>query len=512
MIKFEQLTNRHLYFIAACLSLLLSAWIGLRESVINPDAICYVLSAQSITAHNLSYAMHLCGQAQWPFYSWLIYAMASVTHVSYPLAAYGVDALLTMTTVVTFMAIVARLGGNRTVLVFAAFVILLHHDFNSVKQYIIRDHGYWACYLVSLYALLRFCQLPAWRYAILFNSSLALATMFRLEGMVFFLAAPFLILLISHYSFKQRLYYWLKLESLCLVLGMVALLWILSHPQASLLHFGRVPEWQREFSQGLSILYSRFIVAKQHLATYVLPYDSYHEAGKLMAVLLISWYVLSVVTNLTLPYSCLVIYAWLVKRIVWPRSGRLIVGGYLLINVLITFVFLTQHFFLTKRYLLALSLTLMLYVPFALRHLFAARRTHHMRITWYVVLVAIAIASAGGIIDFGYSKAYIHDAGVWVDKHVPKSAKLYANDIQFMYYANHYGDNIFVRADEFTKQAGPISAFTPAHWRQYDYVALRIDQKQAEQITPIIAKMQLQPIQHFSNKRGDRVVIYQVAH
>ena len=57
---------------------------------------------------------------------------------------------------------------------------------------------------------------------------------------------------------------------------------------------------------------------------------------------------------------------------------------------------------------------------------------------------AIDILSAlGGIVDFGYSKAYIHTAGDWLAAHVPAKATLYANDYQLMYYSQHFGKRLF---------------------------------------------------------------------
>ena len=76
----------------------------------------------------------------------------------------------------------------------AAGVILLSHELNSVREYIIRDHGFWTFYLSSLFFLLRFFKKPIKSYALGFSLSLAIATLFRVEGSLFLLFLPFYLL------------------------------------------------------------------------------------------------------------------------------------------------------------------------------------------------------------------------------------------------------------------------------------------------------------------------------
>jgi hypothetical protein len=69
-------SQRIVYWAAGAASLMLSVWLALHLDIINPDAICYVLSAKQAGESGMTAAMHLCGQASWPFYSVLIYAFS----------------------------------------------------------------------------------------------------------------------------------------------------------------------------------------------------------------------------------------------------------------------------------------------------------------------------------------------------------------------------------------------------------------------------------------------------
>ena len=106
----KQILNRfsnqdYLFMIAACMSLLLSVWFSARDNIINPDGICYLMSAQYVEVGGIKGVAKFCPQSQWPLYSILIYGMTQLTHLSYLHAAQVLDALFTMTSVISFLLI-----------------------------------------------------------------------------------------------------------------------------------------------------------------------------------------------------------------------------------------------------------------------------------------------------------------------------------------------------------------------------------------------------------------------
>jgi hypothetical protein len=207
--------NTAIYFIAALLSILLSYDGSLRATVVNPDGICYLQSAATIASAGLHTATQLCGQAQWPFYSILIYSVVSLTKFSYITAAFVVDGICSLISVLTFIYIVQLMGAPRRVLWLAAATILMAHEFNSVREYVIRDHGFWAFYLISVVGLIKFFRHDRWCDALLWLSALSVATLFRVEGIIFIIMLPFTALFVS----KNRLrlfHYFSRFECRCL--------------------------------------------------------------------------------------------------------------------------------------------------------------------------------------------------------------------------------------------------------------------------------------------------------
>lgn len=495
--------ERFLYFFAATASLLLSVWLNYRDTVVNPDAICYLLSAESIATSGIRGAMQLCGQAQWPFYSALIYGMAKISHLSYLTSAYVINGFFSLLSVIVFILIVKELGGCKRTLWFAAGVILLAHQFNAVRDSIIRDHGFWAFYLASFFFLLRYFHSPRYLTALAFNSSLFIAALFRIEGFIFLVMLPFLAWLQSPYPLRQRLQHFLALASFPLLISMMMGMYLIVHPHA-MAKLGRIADLTYQWQHGVTTILTRFSAMKAALGQYVLTIDSVNDAGWVLMIVFLVWYFFSIIANVSWINALLVGYAWRNNLPSLTRPAFLVLSGYIAINLFITFLFLIERVFLSNRYLLALSLILMLWVPFVLNDLLRQWQLRQQRILFILAAIFIGVSSLGGIFNFGYSKAYIHQAGDWLATHVPASANMYVNDYQVMYYSQHFGKRIF-------EQYPPLTTMTDSKWKQYDYLALRLSGKENQQAIPLLKEMQLTPIQVFRNKRNDRVEIYSIS-
>lgn len=508
MSKVAILRNENLIYIVAFItSILLSFWIGHRESVINPDGICYLLSAQQVGTTSLKEVMHFCPQAQWPLYSALIYGFAQISHFTYASAANFLNSIFSLISVLAFIAIAKELGGSRRVLWLAAIVILSYHQFNVLRDNIIRDHGFWGFYLSSIYFLLRYFRDPKWITALAWNMCLLIATLFRIEGAIFLVLVPFLSWCCTNYTIKERAAAFFRLNFLTILICLPIAGWIFTHPQQSIDKLGRVSEIITQIQHGLFMLIERYHMMKQALIKHVLPPDSIPDAGMIMFTVLGVWYLYNVVLTLSWIYAALCLYAWKSRAAIFSASAKWIVWGYLGINILITLAFLAERLFISKRYLVALALVLMLWVPFALNDLIQKYANIRYRIFLIFVVIMIGMTSLGGMVRFGNSKLYIRSAGDWVAANVPKNATLYANDLQLMYYTQHFGADIYKVLPKYLN----INTVAHGQWNQYDFVALRLDDHPRGEAAVLLQEMAgLTPMKVFSNERGNRIAIYKI--
>lgn len=491
-----------LYVIGVALSLAISFLINCRETVINPDAICYLLSAKTVGLAGVSAAMHLCGQANWPFYPILIHGLHLILPFSYETVAYLLDALFTALSVALFVRIVQELGASRRVLWLALFTILLAHHFNGVRQYIIRDHGYWAFYLASVLFLLQYLRQPRLILALLWTASLMLAALFRIEGVFFLLAIPTVVLFVRSRSCWQRTQMFLSLNALTLLVGVGVLSWAILHPAQSISKMDRIIEIRELALHSVSAIHAQYQSAKLAMAEHVLNSFSKNDAGFFLLFMLVGMYIFLCVSNLTIGYALLVVYGWFSKSYKWPKPSSLVVLGYILVNFIITAAFMLELFFLSKRYLIGMSLMLMLFVPFALDDLLKRMQAGYQRILGSVVLLLVLLSAIGGLVDFGHSKSYIRDASYWMVQYLPKHSKLFTNDYQVFYYSQSPD----LAPTEFFQR---YQQMQNTSWSQYEYVAVRVNHHSTDE-QKRFGNKSLKRLNEFSNKRGDKVIVYQV--
>jgi hypothetical protein len=388
----------------------------------------------------------------------------------------------------------------------AALVILLAHEFNSLRDQIVRDHGFWAFYLLSLWFFIRHFQIPnTERYqrfccAIFWGMALVIAGLFRVEGILFLILLPFSAFFEAKQTITARLMTFLQFNTLAIIGCAGLMLWLLLHPDQSL---SRLSEVQFHLLHGVSRLVDAFQQSAQALATSVLSVYSARDANIILIGMLISWYFISVISNVSLIYAILIIYAWCKKIANFDRA-RLAIWAYILVNVIITAAYLVEYMFLAKRYLIGLSLVLILWVPFVLDNLLSQWRLRKW--PFILSLFFIVIFGLSSILHFGHSKKYIRDAGDWLALHAPNNAIIYSNDYQLLYYANHIGNAIFTQGRLFEN----LNYIGQNKWQQFDFLALRINAKSSTAEQKILQEIHLTPVEIFQNDRGDQIRIYQI--
>jgi hypothetical protein len=494
----------NVYVVAALLSLLFSAFIAYSEVVINGDGIRYLQMAATLS-HGLKGMLALNGEgASWPFYSFLIAVTAKCTHLSYVAAAYVLDAIFSLITVLCFIKIIELFSSNKKQVVWlAAMVILLAHNFNIFRTYIIRDHGFWAFYLLSILCLLCFFKKPKFQYAIAWSMALLIATLFRIEGVLFLIFFPFFIWFDTQKSFMLRSKYFIQLNTFALLAGLgIAIYYIFSSS-----HFlGRLPELAVQFSQGL-MLAQQNIHSKLDQFSVLLGGFAKDSAQAIFFMGVLGAYFFNVIANVSFVYGFLIIYAWFKRVLKLERSAALVVVSYLLINIVTTIIFFLENLFLSSRYLMALSLLLMLWVPFALDFLIEEMRAKRKKILLIAVFVCMLISFLSILPHFSNSKQYLHTSGDWLAIHVPKNKTLYSNDGQVMYYSAHFGEQLALAQQRFQN----INIMKEDEWNQFDYIALRISPKELaknKEMEVFLKNKAPLLVQSFQNKKGDAVQIY----
>lgn len=494
-----------LYLSVITLSLLFT---GLELTTHNPielDSLLYLKSAEMFNLSGYTAATEIY---PWPFFSIIIASVNKIFHLSYLHSGYLVNTVLQALISVNFIRLVNALGGNKRVVYIAAAVIIFYPYLNKIRPYITRDFGYWAFALWGLLSLIRYHQQAHWRHILMWNSMMGIAALFRIEGAIFLLFGPLIYILpATSQPVSNRLLHLAKLYSPLLLVVVAGLSWKLhhqtvQHPNA----LGRIPELGNAIQQGLHIAWQNIAAKAAIIGQQVLNKISIDDTYLFLTGGLAGLFIGVIFKTLNPVYILLSGYGIRYRLLPADSFIHYLLGYFILLNILMLSIFLAQQFFIVDRYVVLLNLLLMLWVPFSMEQLFLQWQTANRKqqiATSLLVLACFGFA-VGGLVRFGYSKAYMTEAGNWIKHHTPSTATLYSNSPQLLFYAQRND----LRGAVYFLNPPELNTLTLKELKAYDYIAIWQTKKDREQHLNSIPANDLILIKTFKNNRGDAIFIF----
>lgn len=466
------------------LNILISYGMLLYQQPFNVDGILYLNASQVYLTQGLHAAMQIY---PWPLYSVLLAKISQFTSLSLLQTAFLLNAIFTSILVFYFVRLIHLLGGTFRHQCWAAALILLYPYLNHDRYNVLRDFGYYAFFVTSLYYFIAFLNTHKIRDALLWQITLMIATGFRIEGAVLLSLCPIAVLLIPAESFRQKIINFFKSSWILLIALIIASICF-----KSFWHFGRIPDLASALSLDQLIpLLSQKITALQQ---QVLNIPGKDDAWLFLTAGIIAVFFHTALETLGFILSALFIYTCLTKSIQIQTKARHGLVVYATIIILTLIVFLLHQLFLVGRYIAPLILICLLLLPFGLEHLWQKKH-------WAAKLIVISIllfntgASFG---QFGPSKTYLIEAGKWIEANTPVNSHIYANNAQLSYYASR--NNLLYDPNLLLQQT---------HFNDYNYIAITLrhtDNMMTEQ--QLLQITGHPPLKVFQNKRGDKTFIF----
>lgn len=450
--------SRLVYLLAGLASLLLSLLAFWQNGLINHDGVLYLRAIEGDPE-----AVRWIGN--WLFYPKLIGGLAGLTGLGPEESAQLLNALLDLLLVLAFIRLVEELGGSRSTLAWGALLVLILPYLNDNRAEIIRDHGYWAFTLVALIHYLRLYRNFSWKALLLWNLAMGVATLFRVEGVVFLALMP-LGLLLRPLPPGQRIRETLKAMIPVLAGAVLLLFWMLLDGEAG----NRLTRLLSNSRQLLEVFATRIPEKARQLRETLLP-----DLSGTTSVLVICFSVLlSIVKDLAESLSWPVVLIILLRKRfpapALPESYRRLLLPYATISLLVLFVHGSRHFVMVSRYTMALALALLPVAVFALDEFWKRYRRREAP-AWLAGLVVLALVGLAGdsLVNSSRPKPYITDAARWAAENLPPGSRV-VTDYETMrlgYYAEKEGGrNLgFVR---FSPRKGTLGDFDYAFVRRPD--------------------------------------------
>lgn len=454
-----QLTEeRSIYLAAIVLSLTLSAWCGYVQQVPNPDALYYLRAAELFRAGQWQEGFAFY---RWPFFSLTIAGAMAITGATAQVAAQSVNALFDCATALIFIALVRRLASEadaRSLVGWAALVIILHPKLATLRSVVVRDHGYYAFFLLTLYLVVRDHQLPRIWIKPAIVCSIGAAALFRLEALLLAVVVPAFYLVNDTTTLRRRMLAVPAVLLSALLLVIVYAIWsgvamLPGAPSSGLeadvvARLREIPEIMRARAARLSE-----VVPPVRNAGAV-AYIGFSIVALLDALL----------RALTIPLAILALFAFTPRRLLSGFAARFVLwfSGW---QVALLLAFMLVAFFIDWRFAMAFALIMTIPAAFTVAEVatLARARLPAYRVLFPIVLLAVIVP---WILDVPRSSKldYLRDAGHWISRNLPPNAKVLTNDGRIAYFSGRaFQSEILLR---------PTAETTDRTIGEVDYVAV----------------------------------------
>jgi hypothetical protein len=175
-----------------------------------------------------------------------------------------------------------------------------------------------------------------------------------------------------------------------------------------------------------------------------------------------------------------------------------------LLNILIPIIEIGQTFIISHRFFMLGSLLILLWAPFSLDRIFQNFRENKTVFSANFLLYALLLLTLITMLTVAFipiktSRAYIISAGTWLKSNMPSQARLYSNTRQIPYYAQRN----FIEWEVSDNRPKP-------RWKSNDVIALRLSRKHYQRVSKDLENLDIQVIKVFSNKRGDKAIVFKV--
>ncbi len=424
--------NPLLISITVLISIALSIWATYVDPIINADALIYLSAADEFKQGNFANAFELY---KWPFYSLVIAFIQTILGISAQNAAYVINGAMHAMVMLGFLACVKALGGNKRTLIIAALLILFFPSFNKYRSFIIRDAGFLAFYLWSLYHLfiaVKADQIRRFVYAFVL---MIIATLFRIEGVTLLAVIPTYLLYAKSHSKNARIF-WLAVtivSSMVLFSGIS--IWLFGE-QSNSFQPGILGVIQGSMDQLTASLEFKLKVIRQQLLNEL----SFKVAPAVLIITVICISIYEPLRRLAYIFAFFSWHAWKKRLVLQERETRHLFYVLCLIQFTLLFLFTLINMFLVSRHTMALTLTILLLAPFSLDYFFAKwsmRRDNNigaLRWTFPVLLVLFLGLAIDGL-DLKTNKINIKEAGKWLSTQVEDNSYIYSNEALILHYA-----------------------------------------------------------------------------
>jgi len=417
------------YWGVAVASGLLSLYKIATRDLINGDGIGYIDIARAFLKEGINGALAVY---HWPFYGILIGLVHRFTGLSLENSASLLNTLFLMLVCVVFVRIYEEVSSKHARIWVAALLILALPLLNDYRAFVIRGHGFWAFMLLAIFFFIQYSRSPGHKSALAWQLSIAVAILFRVEGIAFLVLAPCSFLFIAGER-SRILLHALRLNSLFIILGAAGVTIFLLSGGFTLPSSLEIPN-QLIYASPATLFGAVDTEAGMMFARNRLM-SSVDDARLILGSGVLVLVSVEVLSNIGLPFLVVAAYGAHRKWLRLSRDSLIVVffaatGFCTLVPVAGNFFFLSSR--QTVLTVLLISLITFQYVDYLLRELSSRQQNKRHAAAW-VMILALFLHS---VISAGTSKQNIRVAGEWLGAEPAADGKIACNEARLEFYSD----------------------------------------------------------------------------
>ena len=484
-------------------SLLLCGWMQyIQFGKINIDSVLYFESAKSMTHGNWSQAIEIYN---WPLYSACIAATHWMTGLTIEESAQLLNVIFFGMTTFSFLKIISLAGGKQVEIIFGALILFsARHIVGEMLTMQMRDEGFWAFFLTAIVFFIRFIEHQRYRDTLLWQTSIIIAMLFRVEAIGYLLLLPLVVFFTASLNSKWQAFF--KSYTLALLLIAMLVLLTLTSNNTDILNASRLQEVQP--TTLIHDLTSQLLAKSQLMASDILGkyLGDYAVESLLIAI--------SVIIAIKSMNAIGLVNLGLATYTVMHRKNLVHPNAY---NVLITASFISilnliftsiRSFVLVGRYTAALSFILLILATFSIRPLIKTAGKYQLIRKGALVFLALFI-----LVNIGKNLRpelnqtfYMKEAAVWLNHKNQEEKPVLYDNILSRYYANEPYSIALRNANKTDLLKEKIASKEILH---YAYLVINFNNDNENQKKALMHPLldQYKELKRFKNQKNNAFVI-----
>ena len=431
--KLEKASLNQLHFWIALLGMLICAQVQyIQHGAISPDSVLYLEAAKLFSEGAWKGGLEIFN---WPFYALCIALVNKISHLGVHTSAQLLNIIFFGIASYSFVAIVKLAGGKQRQLIAAALIWLsAQYMIGSVLEMLIRDEGFWAFFLLSIVFFIRFYQESKFKDALLWQLSIIVATLFRIEGILYLLFLPLSLLFQTECNIKQKWGKLLTANVINIVLAMIILLIFAFNDDLTTKILGRLNEvftinlWQ-QLTANLNE--KSLIMSTQVLGKFL---EEFATVGLLLTLL----FAIFAKTISTTGFIVVCLSAFGIKnnQRLFNHQPFQVLSAVAIIATISMGLIITKVFVLSGRYVLAFSFILMVFATFYFAEI-VFKKTQKNKTNWLALILVLFMLGSGlkNVLPKKQGYNFMQEAVAWVIADNVDNKPVFYDQARMRYYA-----------------------------------------------------------------------------